>query len=190
MKKLTGFVFVIISSLPFVFSQVDTTQYLIDLRIRAMVNERQKLYSQYSEQIEKKSGFFGNQTKKDIKAANEILLKILATDSRIFNELEEMIKAQDREMQRRKFEKQDKEYTIIKKDEEVQTHSETVAKLQRNVATLNAHQSSLKRSAKIYKFLFFSSFFLLIISAGGIGYLAYRKYYSGSLFLSNSRKAK
>lgn len=187
MKKLIAFILIIIFSPFLIYSQIDTTQYLIDLRIRAMVNERQKLYSQYSKQIEKKSGIFGNQTKKDVRAANEILLKILATDSRIFSELEEMIKAQDREVERSKFEKQDKEYKIIKKEEEVQTHSETVAKLQRNVETLSSQQIKLKRTAKIYKFLFFSSLLFLIISTGGIGYLAYRKYHS---FLSNSRKAK
>ena len=178
MKKIIVFIFIIIFSLPFVYCQIDTTQFLIDLRIRAMVNERQKLYSQYSEQIEKKSGFFGNQTKKDIKAANEILLKVLATDTRIFQELEEMIKAQDREVQKRKFEKQDKEYTIIKKEEQVQTHSETVAKLQRNVEKLQIEEAGLKRKSAIYKFLFFSTFISLLIAGGGLVFLAYRKYYS------------
>ena len=155
-----------------------------------MVNERQKLYSQYSEQIEKKSGFFGNQTKKDIKAANEILLKILSTDTRIFQELEDMIKAREREVQKRKFERQDKEYTIIKKEEEVQSQSESVAKLQRTLENMRAEQAGIKKSKNTYQFLFFTSLIFLVISAGGIGFLAYRKYYSGSLFLSNSRKAK
>ncbi len=175
MKKFIVFIYLLISTLPFAFSQVDTTQYLIDLRIRAMLNERQKLYSQYSDQIEKKSGFFGNQTKRDIKEANEILLRILATDTRLFRELEEMIKAREREVQKRKYEKQDKEYTILKKEEAVQSQSETVAKLQRYIEKLQAEQSGLKRSSGSYKFLFYT---LLIFVLAMIAAYVYRKRYS------------
>ena len=178
MKKIIVLIYLFINSIPFAFCQVDTTQYLIDLRIRAMVNERKNLYSQYSQQIEKKSGFFGNQTKNDIRKANEILLKILNTDTRIFEELEEMIKAQDREMQKRKYEKQDKEYTIIKKDEEVQTHAETVAKLQRNVENLQTKEAELKKSRNTYRFLFFTSLLFLLLCLGGIFFVFYRRFYS------------
>ena len=177
MKKII-FLYLISLSLPILaISQVDTTD-MIDLRIRAMLNERKTLYSRYSEQIEKKSGFFGNQTKRDIKEANEILLRILATDTRLFNELEELVKAKEREVQKRKFEKQDKEYSIIKKEEQVQTHSATVAKLQRNLQNLQDKFDVAERKKNTYRFLFFISTLIIVLSAGGLAFLFFKKYYS------------
>jgi hypothetical protein len=64
----------------------ETREHLIQL-----VNERKERFETFNKAIETKSGIFGNQTKKDIKAANEVLIDLVKTDNRIIFELQRLL---------------------------------------------------------------------------------------------------
>ena len=56
-------------------------------KLERMVAEREILHSQWKESESKKSGIFGNRTKKDMIETNEWLERILAKDNQIMDEL-------------------------------------------------------------------------------------------------------
>lgn len=63
-----------------------TRKHLVDL-----VKERKAKFDSFNIAIENRSGIFGNQTKKDIKQANEILIDVVKTDNRIIFELQRLL---------------------------------------------------------------------------------------------------
>lgn len=56
-------------------------------KLEKMVAEREILHNQWKESESKKSGIFGNRTKKDMIETNEWLERILAKDNQIMDEL-------------------------------------------------------------------------------------------------------
>ncbi|GAB2491990.1 Clp protease ClpB [Algoriphagus taiwanensis] len=56
-------------------------------KLEKMVAERESLHRQWKESESKKSGIFGNRTKKDMIETNEWLERILAKDNQIMDEL-------------------------------------------------------------------------------------------------------
>src|ERR1700709_228518 len=56
-------------------------------KINAMLDVRRQKFSEYTESLDKHTGIFGLQTKKDIKHSNDILMAIVETDDAIFKEL-------------------------------------------------------------------------------------------------------
>jgi lipopolysaccharide export LptBFGC system permease protein LptF len=69
----------------------DTTN---TLKLQRLLDSREQLFYQYSYQIQTKTGIFGNQTTKDLTAANGILLQVVAADNKIINQLDAVIKEQ------------------------------------------------------------------------------------------------
>ncbi len=56
-------------------------------KLERMVQERDQLHSEWKTSESKKSGVFGNRTKKDMIETNEWLERILSKDNQIMNEL-------------------------------------------------------------------------------------------------------
>lgn len=56
-------------------------------KLERMVQERQALHSQWQASESKKSGIFGNRTKKDMKETNDWLERIISKDNQIIEEL-------------------------------------------------------------------------------------------------------
>lgn len=56
-----------------------------------LLEERKNLFDAYSESTKKKSGFFGNRTKNDMRASHATLQGIVEIDNRIMNSLERVI---------------------------------------------------------------------------------------------------
>ena len=56
-------------------------------RINQMLDVRRQKFGQYDESLDKHTGIFGLQTKKDIRRSNDILMDIVKTDDDIFREL-------------------------------------------------------------------------------------------------------
>ncbi len=56
-------------------------------KLEKLVEEREALHSQWKQSEAKKSGIFGNRTKKDMIETNERLKRILAKDNQIMDEL-------------------------------------------------------------------------------------------------------
>lgn len=57
-------------------------------QLKKLLVERKELIGDYGESLEKGTGIFGLQTKRDIKRANEILLGIIRKDNQIMKQLE------------------------------------------------------------------------------------------------------
>ena len=58
-----------------------------DAKLQLMIQERDQLQAQWKESESKKSGIFGNRTKKDMIETNGWLERILAKDNQIMDEL-------------------------------------------------------------------------------------------------------
>ncbi|WP_083639052.1 Clp protease ClpB [Algoriphagus marinus] len=58
-----------------------------DAKLQLMIQERDQLQAQWKESEAKKSGIFGNRTKKDMIETNQWLERILAKDNQIMDEL-------------------------------------------------------------------------------------------------------
>ena len=66
----------------------DSLAYQLQRRkINAMLAQREAKFGQYDESLNKHSGIFGMQTKKDIQNSNDILTDIVATDDTIYRQL-------------------------------------------------------------------------------------------------------
>lgn len=73
------------------FSAVSVLSQDNNRQLRELLDERKQKAGMYLERIEKKTGIFGNQSKKDLKEANAILTQVVETDNRIFKEAERII---------------------------------------------------------------------------------------------------
>ena len=60
-------------------------------KINNMLTQRKQKFGQYTESLTKHTGIFGLQTKKDIKASNDILMDIVKTDDDIFVQLKVLL---------------------------------------------------------------------------------------------------
>jgi len=58
--------------------------------LKLLLQERKDRFEQYTEHLDDKSGFFGFQSKKDVKYINEILKDIVRTDNKIILELDNL----------------------------------------------------------------------------------------------------
>ncbi len=56
-----------------------------------LLESRKKLFDNYNESIKKKSGFFGNRTKNDMRQSHATLQDIVDIDNKIMNSLERVI---------------------------------------------------------------------------------------------------
>ena len=56
-------------------------------KVNNLLGKRSITFNQYFESLDKHTGIFGFQTKKDIRRSNEILMDIVKTDNAVFKEL-------------------------------------------------------------------------------------------------------
>ncbi|MES2828883.1 MAG: hypothetical protein V4687_12030 [Bacteroidota bacterium] len=87
----------------FASAQTDTTAYQTQrLKVNALLNQRTAKFGQYDQSLSNKSGFFGLQTKGDVKKSNEILRQIVLNDNNIFKELKVLMDYKDQEVRQAK----------------------------------------------------------------------------------------
>lgn len=89
------FYFILLSFL-LILPQVGVSQE-VERDIHKLIQNRQELFSQYADQIKKRSGIFGSQSKRDIKKSADILHSIIEKDNEIIREMERML--EKRQMQ-------------------------------------------------------------------------------------------
>lgn len=75
----------------FSFAQRTTQEIETRKRLSELVSERRERFEQFQTAIENKTGIFGNQTKKDLREANDILMDVVKTDNRIILELQRLL---------------------------------------------------------------------------------------------------
>ncbi|NNF02525.1 MAG: hypothetical protein HKN22_07550 [Bacteroidia bacterium] len=77
-------------SFVFIFLLLSGTSYAVEPDLKKHLEERQALFGRYADQIKKRTGIFGHQTRRDIRQANEILHRIVEKDNKIIDALEKM----------------------------------------------------------------------------------------------------
>lgn len=59
--------------------------------LKELLNAREQNFGSYAESVEKKSGFFGNKTKRDVAHTNDVLIEIVKTDNKIIGLLNRVV---------------------------------------------------------------------------------------------------
>jgi hypothetical protein len=101
------------------------------VRLKELIDQRKEKFSDYFESIEKKSGIFGNKTKKDLTRSNDVLRDIVRTDNEIISVL-------NRALDYKSFEKTGFNYEKLEQDQRV-------ADLERAADTLYKQQQLLTK---------------------------------------------
>jgi len=98
MKNLL-FLFLVSICLPAFAFRADSSAYQTQrLKVNALLKERSAKFGQYDQSLDSRTGFFGMQTKEDIKKSNEILRQIVLTDNNVFKELKILMDYKDQEL--------------------------------------------------------------------------------------------
>lgn len=83
--------FLLISKFLFA-QQPDSLAYQLQRdKVNNLLGKRSIRFNQYFESLDKHTGIFGFQTKKDIRRSNEILMDIVQTDNTVFKELKTLL---------------------------------------------------------------------------------------------------
>lgn len=85
-------------------------------KLNRMLRERESLHQEWQASESKKSGLFGNRTKKDMEATNEWMGRIIQKDNQIMEELEMLKDIQTTEIS---YEKEDYKYIAQKAEEDI-----------------------------------------------------------------------
>ncbi len=88
MKKLILFLPILFMYAAVFAQQADSLTYQLQRqKVNGLLTERTAKFNQYFESLDRHTGIFGLQTKKDIRRSNEILMDIVKTDNAVFKEL-------------------------------------------------------------------------------------------------------
>ncbi len=129
-----------------------------------LLEERRKLFNSYDSTLKKKSGFFGNRTKNDMRQSHTTLQNIVDIDNRIMNSLERVIDTKNFEKTSLTFDQntnQDRINNLLKVNEVTLIQNEK----------LLAEKKQM--SSNILKMKFYFVFIFLII--GGLLYMLFKK---------------
>lgn len=127
-----------------------------------LLKERKELFNQYSASLNKKSGFFGNKTKNDLRDTQEKLLAVISTDNKIMNSL-------SRTLDFRNFEKINMSYDFNSFEERLRNLSVLNDTL--NSQYLNSTQLSKSLQSTIRKFHLYIALLILLILLTTIGWI-------------------
>ena len=88
MQKLILFLSLFFLGTPVFAQQTDSLAYQLQRqKVNNLLAKRSITFNQYFESLDKHTGIFGLQTKKDIRRSNEILMDIVKMDNAVFKEL-------------------------------------------------------------------------------------------------------
>ena len=123
--------------------------------LQNLLQERREKFDSLTSSFEKRSGIFGNKTKKDILASNEVLINIVETDNRIINTLYRVIDL-------RNFEKSNRNYDVLKQNQNYENLLRATDTLSKQVTVLSQTNKTLKRKAMKFELLFYAVTALVI----------------------------
>ena len=129
-------------------------------KLNRLLDERHQLHEQWSDSESRKSGIFGNRTKKDMIATNEWLERIIQKDNQIIEELELLKKIETTEIG---YEKDDYKFIAQKQEQDI-------GKLKRAIADRDEAIAREKASKRGYEW----ATFILFLTTGILGYLYYK----------------
>lgn len=154
MKATLSLIFLLL----FINSAFSQMQVQDRLNLQNLLAERAKNFSEYTSSIQKRSGIFGNKTKKDLEKSNEILIGIVTLDNSITDAL-------NRALQYKTFEKTSDNYDVMDCQLKLKQSMEVTDTLLKQMALLERKVKDTGSPAAVYKvlvcfFLFFSAFLL------------------------------
>lgn len=128
-------------------------------KLNRLVQDRQSLHQQWRQSESKKSGIFGNRTKKDMIETNNWMERIIQKDNQIMDELTFM---REREVVEVSYEKDDYKYIAQKQEQDI-------GKLKRALAETESKIQDEKKYQRTYEWLTFI-FFLTTVTLGVLYY--------------------
>lgn len=132
--------FLTLSSTPLLLLASDADVY----DLQHFIEIRRSKFDAYSRSLEKRSGIFGNKTKKDLLKSHDALADIVETDNRIIGLLNQKIDF-------KKYEKTKSNYDFFESNEQIQKLQLATDTLAKQVDFLTASNVSLKRKATLLK---------------------------------------
>ncbi|MFD2035135.1 Clp protease ClpB [Belliella marina] len=130
-------------------------------KLDKMLDERQSLHQQWQKSESKKSGIFGNRTKKDMVETNNWMARIIQKDNQIMDELKMLGEIEKTEIT---YEKNDYKFISQKQEREIATLKRALQEKDTQVAK----KKSDKRTYEWTTFIFF-------LSTLTLGYLYWKK---------------
>lgn len=145
MKKLqlTFFLICILIMPAFAQSQMEDR-----MNLQNLLAERAKNFSTYTSSIQKRSGIFGNKTKRDLEKSNEILIAIVTLDNDIMDAL-------NRSLSYKTFEKATDSYSSRDCEMKLKQSMQVTDTLMKQLTLLENKMQHPDSSGMIYKLLFF-----------------------------------
>ncbi|MCH7411446.1 Clp protease ClpB [Belliella sp. DSM 111904] len=119
-------------------------------KLEMLMQERQSLHQQWQQSESKKSGIFGNRTKKDMIETNNWMERIIRKDNQIMDELKMLSEIQKTEIT---YEKNDYKYIASKQEREIASLKRALEDKDSNIQT----GKSGKRTYEWTTFIFFLS---------------------------------
>ena len=123
---------------------IDSSRY----ELNGLLQERKLKFEVYTSSLEKRTGFFGNKTKKDIAHSNEILIEIAKLDNRIISTLNRVIDF-------RNFEKTNFNYDNAEHKEHLNNLLTATDTLNKQVKFLAVKNYELQTKNQKLKYLFY-----------------------------------
>ncbi|MCL6258571.1 Clp protease ClpB [Aquiflexum sp. TKW24L] len=126
-----------------------------------LVSERTKMHAAWKTSESKKTGIFGNRTKKDMIETNEWMERIIQKDNQIMDELKMLSEIQKTEIT---YEKNDYKFISQKQEREI-------AMLKRTLAEKEGMVTEQKSEGRTYEWLTFIFFLSTLV----LGLLQYKR---------------
>ncbi|CAN5539866.1 hypothetical protein BH11BAC2_BH11BAC2_05910 [soil metagenome] len=139
-----------------------------------LLNERKEKFSDFTSSLDEASGFFGNQTKKDVKKSNEILKDIVRLDNKMISILNRRVDFKTYETTTMNYQQLDCENKLA----ESRTALDNLMKIKNSLAI-----ERIELIKKIWFYKILSSILLLIL----IG-LILRKKFAGRFILKQRNR--
>jgi hypothetical protein len=119
-------------------------------KLDKMLSEREKMHREWRNSESKKSGIFGNRTKKDMIETNEWMARIIEKDNQIMEELKMLSEIEKTEIT---YEKNDYKFISQKQEREIAILKRALEEKEETVA----EKKSDKRTYEWTSFIFFLS---------------------------------
>ncbi len=120
-----------------------------------LIDIRRARFEAYSGSLEKKSGFFGNKTKKDMQKTMDALSEIIETDNRIISSLNHVVDF-------RSYQKVNTNYDMLKNNEQLSNLQHATDTLVKQLDALLLTNAKLKSKIRRFQWTGYSLLFFLL----------------------------